>query len=196
MKSVKADVVEKLVEGNENFRNDVDVPLLAYATNGQTPSVTILSTSDARVVPERILGFSIGDAFVVRVAGNSCSDAAVLARLEYAVDHLHVRAIIVLGHTDCGAVAAAVAAVGLGNLFGAMRDIERTRIMVRSGHLADGDAIAEGNFRLQLRLVQDKGSVIMAAVSQGNLTLIGALYDVATGTARIVNGMHGREPVR
>lgn len=167
MKSVEADVVEKLVEGDESFRNDVDVPLLAYATSGQTPSVTTLSFSDSRVAPERILGFSIGDAIVVRFGNDSWSDVTVLGSIEYAVDHPNVRAIMVLGDTDCGVVAAAVAGVRLGNMFGAMMDIERASIMVRSGHLEEGDAIAESDFRLKLRVVQDNSSVIMASPIAG-----------------------------
>jgi len=189
-------LINRLVEGNANFRRDVDGAMLARAGKGQTPSVAILSCSDSRVIPELIFGFPMGDAFVVRVAGNSCSDPAVLGSLEYAVDHLHVRAIIVLGHTNCGAVAAALAGVRPENLSGVMRDIERAMAMIGSGHPADGDAIAESNVRLQLRSIKDKSPAIMTAVSEGKLTLIGALYDVAVGTVSILNGTHGRGTVR
>src|SRR5580698_11218777 len=82
------------------------VPLRRKLASGQSPNVIILSCSDSRVSPEVIFDQSLGDIFVVRTAGN-IADPVGLGSLEYAVDHIHSPLLVVLGHTKCGAVAAA-----------------------------------------------------------------------------------------
>jgi carbonic anhydrase len=78
---------------------------IEQAVPGQEPYAAILGCADSRVIPERIFGAKEGDLFVVRVAGNVAAPD-VIASLEYAVEHLYVKAILVLGHEDCGAVKA------------------------------------------------------------------------------------------
>jgi carbonic anhydrase len=79
----------------------------ADLTRGQHPFAVILGCSDSRVSPEVIFDQGLGDIFVVRVAGNIVNDI-VLASIEYAVAHLHTPLVMVLGHSECGAVGATV----------------------------------------------------------------------------------------
>ncbi len=75
--------------------------------NGQHPFAVIVSCSDSRVIPESIFNAGIGDLFVIRVAGNVMDDHQ-LGSIEYAAEHLGIKLIVVLGHTHCGAVDAAI----------------------------------------------------------------------------------------
>ena len=81
--------------------------ILADLAQGQHPYATILSCSDSRVPPELIFDAGLGELFIIRVAGNVIS-AEVAGSLQYAGRHLHTPLFVVLGHTNCGAVAAAI----------------------------------------------------------------------------------------
>jgi len=176
----------RLEVGNVFFRKNTDASFIARLSQNQEPSIIILTCSDSRVVPEKIFNLSLGDAFVVRVMGNSASEPSVLGSLEYAVDHLHVRVLLVLGHTGCGAVRVAMDGGGLDNLSKVVRDMDRARDKVPEGQANNPDAIAESNVRLQIRLIEDSSTVIMDAVNKGQLTVVGAMYDMATGTVRFL----------
>lgn len=93
----------ELMNSNKNFK-DYNDNLIA---NGQHPYALVITCSDSRVIPEVIFNKTLGEIFVIRTAGNVINDGE-LATIEYAIDHLHINEIIVLGHTYCGAVHAAV----------------------------------------------------------------------------------------
>lgn len=104
--------LEKLKAGNDIYINavkgagDISPDRRAYTSkNGQKPYAVILSCSDSRVIPESIFSAGIGDLFVIRVAGNVI-DNHQLGSIEYAVEHLGCKLVVVLGHTLCGAVGA------------------------------------------------------------------------------------------
>ena len=99
-------------QGNKNFINKLnnDKELRDRRdelANGQHPEVLVITCSDSRVVPEMIFNCSLGDIFVIRTAGNVINEGE-LATVEYAIEHLKVKRIIVLGHTHCGAVHASI----------------------------------------------------------------------------------------
>ena len=107
-------VLDRLKEGNETFlrsRNTIgDISSgirMDTAANGQKPYAIVITCSDSRVIPEAMFNCGIGDLFVIRVAGNVI-DNHQLGSIEYAADHLGTRLILVLGHTGCGAVEAAI----------------------------------------------------------------------------------------
>ncbi len=106
--------LSRLKKGNEKYINcktgsgDVSPEIrLAASRDGQKPYAVIVSCSDSRVIPEYIFSAGIGELFVVRVAGNVIDNHA-LGSIEYAVEHLGCKLVVVLGHTLCGAVGAAV----------------------------------------------------------------------------------------
>ena len=105
---------ERLIEGNRKYLEartalgDISPEVRAEtAENGQNPYAIIISCSDSRVIPESIFSAGIGDLFVIRVAGNVIDDHQ-LGSIEYAADHLGTKLIVMLGHTRCGAVGAAI----------------------------------------------------------------------------------------
>lgn len=112
---VSADeALHKLKEGNRKYADegtgmgDVSSRIrLRTWKEGQAPYAVIISCSDSRVIPEVIFGAGIGDLFVIRVAGNVIDDHQ-LGSIEYAVEHLGSRLIVVLGHNHCGAVDATI----------------------------------------------------------------------------------------
>ena len=106
--------LERLKRGNSLYLNsktgvgDISPEIREEtAKNGQNPYAVIVGCSDSRVIPESIFSAGIGDLFVVRVAGNVI-DKHQLGSIEYAVEHLGCRLVVVLGHTECGAVCAAL----------------------------------------------------------------------------------------
>ena len=103
------DICVRMRMGNQRYMKTVDTALLEdRAENGQHPYAIVVCCSDSRVIPEEIFDAAIGDLFVIRVAGNVL-DNHPLGSIEYAVEHLHCGHIVVLGHTGCGAVSAALA---------------------------------------------------------------------------------------
>ncbi len=181
------DVKSRLEIGNEKFRASTDpVVLVRLAENGQAPFVAILTCSDSRVVPEKLFNLSLGDAFVVRTAGNSASDSTVCGSLEYAVGRLNVKALLVLGHTCCGAVRAVLDGYTTECLSSTIRDIERARSRLSGEDANDPDAISEANVRMQLRLLEDNCPAVRQAVRDGKLRLLGAMYDLSNGSVRFL----------
>lgn len=178
--------IKRLEDGNVDFRKNTDSFFLARSSQKQEPTFAILACSDSRVVPEKIFNLSLGDAFVVRVMGNCASESSVLGSIEYAVAHLHVRVLLVLGHTGCGAVRAVINSEGLDRYSNVFRDIDRARGRVPDGQADNLDAVAESNVRLQIRLVTDGSTIIMDAVNKGQLTIVGAMYNMATGATRFL----------
>lgn len=112
--TVAFNALQRLKEGNEIYLNTAvgvgDVSpsrRLDTAQNGQHPFAVVVSCADSRVIPEAIFSCGIGDLFVIRVAGNVVGNVE-LGSIEYAVEHLGCRLVVVLGHTGCGAVDAAL----------------------------------------------------------------------------------------
>ena len=102
------EIRKRLIKANRYYTETVDRALLIdTAESGQHPYAIVVCCSDSRVIPEQIFNASIGDLFVIRVAGNVL-DNHQIGSIEYAAGHLHCRQIIVLGHTGCGAVTAAL----------------------------------------------------------------------------------------
>ena len=109
-----SEALERLKAGNKGYINsstgvgDISPERRAYTSeHGQKPYAVIVSCSDSRVIPESIFSAGIGDLFVIRVAGNVI-DNIQLGSIEYATEHLGCKLVVVLGHTGCGAVSAAV----------------------------------------------------------------------------------------
>lgn len=108
------EALERLKAGNEKYLNaqtnegDISPAIRRHTSeNGQQPYAVIVTCSDSRVIPESIFSAGIGELFVIRVAGNVMDDHQ-LGSIEYAVEHLGIRLVVVLGHDHCGAVDAAI----------------------------------------------------------------------------------------
>ncbi len=114
MKQNAAEALAKLKRGNEAYLKAGFNPgnvspeiRLSTSTEGQEPYAVVIACSDSRVLPEAVFSCGIGEIFTVRTAGNTVGETE-LGSIEYAVEHLHVPLVVVLAHTSCGAVTAAV----------------------------------------------------------------------------------------
>ncbi|MDO5109932.1 MAG: carbonic anhydrase, partial [Erysipelotrichaceae bacterium] len=106
--------LEKLKEGNKKYISSTFNPgniskeiRIETSDHGQHPYAVVVACSDSREIPEAIFTCGIGEIFTVRVAGNVVSECQ-MGSVEYAVEHLGIQLVVILGHTDCGAVGAAL----------------------------------------------------------------------------------------
>jgi carbonic anhydrase len=188
--------MERLIEGHKRFLADVfparrnQFKLLA---DRQAPEWLFITCSDSRVVPDLILGTGPGDLFITRNAGNvvpiTTHDVdGVTATIEYAVEVLHVKSAILCGHSDCGALKAALDKKGLEKLPKAnrwLRHVDAAFTHRQPLNPADGDqaelaALIRGNVVAQLHNLREQPSVAHA-VASGRLTVHGWYYDILTG---------------
>jgi carbonic anhydrase len=195
--SVSADdALQKLVEGNARFvsnkDNDTprDVARRSDLAKGQHPFAGILTCSDSRVPPELVFDQELGDLFVVRVAGNTADDVGI-GSLEYAVEHLGVQLVVVMGHEKCGAVAAAVTnAKEGGELPGHLPAVVADILPVVKQGLADGgDPVHNcvwhnaANVAAKLRTASP---ILSEAMEHGRLRISAAVYDLDSGMVRFL----------
>ena len=166
--------IADFLEGNRKFTGRADKRLLKkLAENGQTPIAAVVSCSDSRVPVEVVFNqLNPGSVFVIRVAGNVVADSSVKGSIEYAVEHLKIPLLIVLGHTDCGAVKASLA----GTADGEIRKLV-SGMQLRSREL--GKAVLE-NVDLQVKRVMDMACV-KDATDNRKLEVYGMLYDLSSG---------------
>jgi carbonic anhydrase len=156
----------------------------------QSPMAAIVSCSDSRVPPELVFDQTLGELFVVRTAGQVIDEAA-RSSIVYAVDYLKAPLVLVVGHSRCGAVDAAVAAIQGGNIPGyAFRLAEAIgpavrRVQGQSGNLLDNAILA--NVRLGVEQIQGSEPLLAEDVRQGRLTVVGAHYDFQTGLISILS---------
>ncbi|WP_127091483.1 carbonic anhydrase [Aquabacter cavernae] len=187
--------LEKLRKGNERYvrnrpiQKSFSVDVYARAKK-QFPFACILSCADSRVAPELVFDQRPGELFVVRVAGNVVDEYGV-ASLEYAVKMLGVPLIVVMGHTGCGAVAAAIEMVeekvafpgSLPRLVDALRPaVAQARAQIGTQTGSDLlTAAVEANARINANRLRASKPVIGATLEAGKLAVVPALYTLATG---------------
>ncbi|MFH1471167.1 MAG: carbonic anhydrase [Candidatus Micrarchaeota archaeon] len=171
---------KELLKRNEEFVKNMDKKRMEELADGQKPHAIVLTCSDSRVVPEFIFNCGLGELFVVRVAGNVACDCDSLASIEYAAEHLNVKTLVVLGHTKCGAVCAACKGGGEGNIKGLLCEINPA--VEKAG--GQEDKAVEENVKLQIRNMLERSEPISNLVKNGELEIIGALYDITTGKVR------------
>lgn len=178
------DALERLIEGNRRYvsgeMNTADVSVEARertVREGQSPYAAIVSCSDSRVIPEAIFSAGIGELFVIRVAGNVIGPFE-LGSAEYAVDHLGTRLVVVLGHTHCGAVGAALS----GHAEGAVAAIVNG-IKAAIGDERDENAACRLNALFGARTVREG----LSAFTECGLKVLAAVYDTASGKVVFLN---------
>ena len=166
----------KLISGNRRYVQTSDaVRRVEAAEHGQHPDAIIVCCSDARVIPEHIFSAALGELFVIRVAGNVL-DRHQLGSIEYASMHLHCGHIIVLGHTGCGAVAAALS----GDADGFIRYITDD-ILDAIGAERDPDQACCLNVRHAVERLKRE---FREHPEVGGVVIEGAVYDIRSGEVR------------
>lgn len=171
------DMWRNLVEGAQRSS---DARLAAMQEH--RPSVAVLSCSDARVPPSVVFDQPAGELFVVRIAGNTASPTAI-ASLEYAVAHLGVELIVVLGHTHCGAVGAAAAGVCSGALSPVVGPICQLAQDHPDATTTELEAL---NVTRTVETLEQAGGAITEAHLGGRLAIKGALFDLDQAALRTV----------
>jgi carbonic anhydrase len=170
------DVISKLTQGNTFFRMYGDIAKRnETAANGQHPYAIVISCSDSRVIPEVIFHAGIGELFVIRIAGNVLGSHA-LASVEYAVEHLGCKEIVVLGHTSCGAVHAALS----GEAEGLTADLI-AEIRIAIGDETDPLQACEKNVRYGTERIR---SFFSNHPGMKGIVVRGAVYEIETGIVR------------
>ncbi|MBT2538061.1 carbonic anhydrase [Arthrobacter sp. ISL-69] len=189
----------RLREGNERFvagessHPNQDASRRSSLVENQHPFAVIFGCSDSRLAAEIIFDLGLGDAFVVRTAGQVIDDA-VLGSLEYSISVLGVPLIVILGHDSCGAVSATKSAVETGQMpVGFIRDlVERITPSVltslRNNETEVNEMVVEHVKQTSQRLV-DSSRVISAAIETGRAAVIGLSYSLADGRADLVSGI-------
>lgn len=192
------EALSRLKEGNARFVSGharfptVQKEVLVELSKGQQPYATVLGCSDSRVPPELVFDAGFGELFVIRVAGNVLGPS-IIGTLQYASAQLHTPLFIVLGHEGCGAVQAAIAAkfhgarhqsriaLLLENIVPALDNLDQT---LRPAALLK--AAVEANVRWTIRklLESPEGG---ARAAQGDVKLVGAVYDLDTGRVRFLD---------
>ncbi len=183
--------LDRLKSGNTNFvGNRIDGVLGNFKTTqeleaGQSPYAIIVSCADSRVVPELVFDAGLGEIFVIRVAGNIANTSTV-ASLEYAVAHLSVNLIVVLGHENCGAVSAAIQGGDNGhNLNHLLCHITPALHASESKALND---VVKVNAQITCKEIQSKSVIVQNAIESGNLKLRSAFYNLASGKVDFIEG--------
>lgn len=191
--------IERLKDGNRRFVEGVRSvePLLSHmkmkelAEKGQKPFAIILTCSDSRSPAEMIFDQGVGDLFVVRVAGNVV-DPSLLASIEFAAANFGSPVVLVLGHTSCGAVTAAVQnarhpevslpSVHLEELVGRIRPA--VEYAGRECPLNHSDIVHHStreNVKRSMRLIEEQSAIVRKLTQAGRLLVEGAILDISTG---------------
>jgi carbonic anhydrase len=187
------EALQWLVDGNQRFatRNfarphQTQARALEQAKR-QDPFAIILSCSDSRVPTELVFDQGLGDLFVIRVAGNIVAEGG-LASIEYGVKYLNIPLIVVLGHERCGAVEAALSDKSFrGHLPYLMNKMHGVIEKLKTkGAPALDEAIAN-NVRNSVQLVKAAKPIVNALVDAGKVKVVGAVYDLDTGTIQLID---------
>lgn len=155
-------------------------------SKGQKPYAVILGCSDSRVGPELIFDEGLGDLFVVRVAGNT-ADAAGTGSIEYAVEHLGAKLVVVLGHDHCGAVSAAVKGGEVPGHIGALMEALRPALKAGKAHAGDTvENVVRANALLTRDQLRHSQPILKKLAESGEVRIIAAEYHLDTGQVEIL----------
>lgn len=188
--------LNKLMFGNHRFvhRQVKPKPTIAQVkrlSTGQHPFAVVFGCADSRVPPELIFDTGLGELFTIRVAGN-ITDIDGIGSAEYAIAHLDTKLIVVLGHSSCGAVTAAVDHAQEGHITDLVHDIEPALTAVESREFKNkAEKVASAvnaNIQYQIKHLLDNSTIISAAVAKGDVKIVGGLYDLSTGRVSFWDG--------
>ena len=185
------EVIQHMKAGNERFRagrpQHRDLMAEAKATaKGQYPAAVVFSCIDSRAPAELILDFGIGDIFSGRIAGN-VADEDVLGSIEFACKVAGSKVVLIMGHTNCGAIKGVIDGAELGNLTALLSKIrpavEATRYTGErsSKNYAFVDAVARENVVMTIANVRQRSPVLRDLESAGTIKIAGSMYNLETG---------------
>lgn len=179
---------ELLVEGNKRFINNLNadhdhLELINQTREGQYPFAVILSCMDSRTSVELIFDQGLGDLFSIRIAGNIVNND-IIASVEYAVKYVGSKILMVLGHTECGAIAAAKNDVQDGHLTDLLKRIQPSiskALLKEEGDHIFNDEIAYANVENSLEEILTRSSIVRDMFSKGQIGIVGGVYNIDNG---------------
>lgn len=191
-------VVDALRLGNERFVNNLKAnrDLLAQVnatSEGQHPMAIVLSCIDSRTSVELVFDQGLGDIFSARIAGNVLNED-ILGSMEFACKLAGAKAVVVLGHSKCGAIKGACDGAKMGNLTTLLDkirpavDMESETAENRTSSNSEFvERVAGNNVQLVLQQILDRSEVLAAMIESGEIALVGGMYDVETGAVDFYN---------
>lgn len=194
-----ASSLQELMDGNKRFLDQTPaernvIEQVGQTATGQYPFACVLSCIDSRIPTEIIFDQGVGDLFNARVAGNFINDD-ILGSMEFACKLAGARVIMILGHTSCGGVKGACDDAKLGLL---TQMLAKIKPAVAATKTKDGEdrssknkdfvnRVAEENVRMNVAGVTERSSVLREMAEAGEITVVGAMYDVASGKVTMVD---------
>lgn len=194
-----ADALQILEEGNARFRANLKanrnlLQQVNETRDGQWPFAVVLSCIDSRTSAELIFDQGLGDIFSIRIAGNFLNED-ILGSMEFACHVAGAKLVVVLGHTQCGAIKGACDHVELGHLTGMLCKIQPAVDAVvepreageRSSSNAEFvEAVARENVRLTMDAIPKQSEVLRSMRDEGAIDIVGGLYDTTTGAVEFL----------
>jgi carbonic anhydrase len=184
--------LQQLLDGNDRFKStslihpNQDDDRRISLGSGQAPFAAVLACADSRVPPEVLFDQGLGDLFVVRVAGNIINDQ-LLGSLEYAALHLNTPLIVVLGHTNCGAIGAVASGAELEGHIASLAPAIQPAIDKVRGQEGDlTDNAAKEVARMTAELLQNSEPIMADLVKDGKIKIVPAFYDLESGEVALL----------
>jgi len=180
--------LNELMQGNKRFTSghptaqEHDIALLKKTVDKQEPFASVLSCADSRVPVEIVFDQSIGQIFVTRVAGNIVTPE-IIGSLEYGAAALGTKVILVMGHSNCGAVKAAIQAKDVPGQISALFPHIRPAVDQAGPSL---EPAIKANARIQAGLLREASTVISGLLKEGKLKVVAAYYDLGTGAVTLL----------
>ena len=182
------EALEKLIQGNKRFveleqkHPDEDKKRRKEMLKGQHPFVVILSCSDSRVPPELIFDQGLGDIFEIRNAGNVLDDH-VIGSIEYAVMHCGVKLIVIMGHQDCGAIAATLSGVSETKYIKSLEDSIQPAVenCKKKGVEVNSDNVVKEHVMQDINELLTQDSELVKYMKEHNVQIIPAYYHLDSG---------------
>ena len=178
---------ELLQEGNKRFISNLNrdhdhLELINQTREGQYPFAVILSCMDSRTSTELIFDQGLGDLFSIRVAGNIVNND-ILASIEYAIKYVGSKVLMVLGHTECGAIKSAKQGVADGHITGLLKRIQPSisKSLLYDDSYLFGDKVAYANVENSLEEILNQSEIVKDMFKKGEIGLVGGVYNIDNG---------------
>jgi carbonic anhydrase len=178
---------ELLLEGNKRFIGNLNsdhdhLELINQTREGQYPFAVILSCMDSRTSTELIFDQGLGDLFSIRIAGNIVNND-ILASIEYAVKYVGSKILVVLGHTECGAIKSAKQGVTDGHITGLLKRIHPSisKSLLYDDNYMFSDKVAYANVENSLEEILNQSEIVRDMFKKGDIGLVGGVYNVEDG---------------
>ena len=191
-------VLTALKQGNKRFLSGTITSrdhsaLVRSAANGQFPKAIVLSCVDSRIPVEDVFDRGIGDMFVARVAGNF-ENTDILGSMEFATLVSGAKLVLVMGHSDCGAIKAAIDGAELGNITAMLENIQPaidSLAAYKGDKTSSNDEfvhmVTERNIQLSIEDIRKRSPVIKDLEKKGQVKITGALYDMSSGAVTFID---------